>query len=95
VLLAHAPLAADLLDEAPGVDLLLAGHTHGGQVRLPLVWRVLVPPYRGRYLAGLYRTAWGHLYVNRGLGGVGPVPLRVRCPPELAVFHISPQGHPA
>jgi predicted MPP superfamily phosphohydrolase len=68
--------------------LMLAGHTHGGQIRLPLV-PALTPSGSGRYVAGLYPTSVGPLYVSRGVGGSGPR-LRYRCPAEVALFELRP-----
>jgi uncharacterized protein len=68
--------------------LMLAGHTHGGQIRLPLVPAV-TPSGSGRYVSGLYRTSLGPLYVSRGVGASGPR-LRYRCPAEVAVFELRP-----
>lgn len=82
VLLSHAP---DLLDRAAarGVDLMFSGHTHAGQVRLPVVGPVLMPSrYGRRFEHGFYRAGRTWLYVTRGLGA--EVPLRLHCPPELA-----------
>ncbi|HEX6670069.1 MAG TPA: metallophosphoesterase [Gemmatimonadales bacterium] len=66
--------------------LMLAGHTHGGQIRLPLVPAV-TPSGSGNYLAGLYRTPRGPLYISRGVGTSGPR-IRYRCPAEVALFQL-------
>jgi predicted MPP superfamily phosphohydrolase len=68
-------------------SLMLAGHTHGGQIRFPLV-PALTPSGSGPYVAGLYRTALGPLYVSRGVGGSGPR-IRYRCPAEVALFELK------
>ena len=68
--------------------LMLAGHTHGGQIRLPLVPAV-TPSGSGPYVAGLYPTSVGPLYVSRGVGGSGPR-VRYRCPAEVALFELRP-----
>ncbi len=53
------------------VDILLTGHTHGGQVCLPLIGLVYVPSRLGKkYVSGLYNAGGIIVYVNRGLGGV-------------------------
>ncbi|MFO8007147.1 MAG: metallophosphoesterase [Candidatus Brocadiia bacterium] len=90
ILLAHAPLAAEFIGRHGGVDLMLSGHTHGGQVRIPLLWRALLPDFRAGMVAGLYRRPWGHVYVSRGFGGVGIGPIRFRCPAEVAFLQIGP-----
>jgi len=86
LLLAHCPLTRDVLAlpaEHPA-DLVLAGHTHGGQVALlgrPLV----LPEGSGRYVAGWYRDAGPPMYVSRGIG-TSLLPLRLGAAPELARF---------
>jgi predicted MPP superfamily phosphohydrolase len=92
VLLYHAP---DLMPEAAGlgIDLYLCGHTHGGQVRLPLLGAILTSSQLGkRYEMGLYREGKTHLYVSRGVGLEGLSAPRVRflAPPEISL--ISLQG---
>jgi len=89
VLLSHAPLTATLLPAESAVDLVLSGHTHGGQVRLPLLWRAVLPPCHGGFTSGLYRLGRTTLYVSRGFGGVGLVPIRFMCPPEVAFLEVS------
>jgi len=90
ILLSHAPLAARLIGEKAGVNLILSGHTHGGQLRIPLLWPRMLPSCHGGYPAGLYDLGWGHLYVNRGFGGSIWMPLRFRCPAEVTFFEIRP-----
>lgn len=65
-------------------QLMLAGHTHGGQIALG-GWAPVRPPGSGRYVAGWYRDAPTALYVSRGLG-TSVVPVRFGAPPEIAVF---------
>ena len=67
---------------------MLAGHTHGGQVRLPFCPPFVRPPGGEGYTAGFYQTAKGTLYVNRGLG-MTSLPLRFGARPELTVFHLQ------
>ena len=92
ILLSHAPLAARFVEEDSGVDLVLSGHTHGGQIRIPVVWRWLQPSCHGGFPAGLYPMDWGYLYVNRGFGSVGWAPVRFRCPAEATFFEVKPGG---
>jgi predicted MPP superfamily phosphohydrolase len=82
VLLTHNP---DIVFDASemGVDLVLAGHTHGGQIRIPGL-PVLVRMSRYRLDEGRFTTDGTQLVVSRGLGVTG-IPLRIACPPE-AVF---------
>ena len=89
IMLSHAPLAAAMLDGSAGVDLVLGGHTHGGQIRVPLLWHAILPICTGGYISGLYRTAWGHVYVNRGFGESAWLPMRFRCPAEVTLFEVG------
>ena len=68
-------------------DLILAGHSHGGQVRIPFYGPILLPYGVGRYDLGMFRTGCGPLYVNPGIGWF-PVPIRFNCQPEITVFEI-------
>jgi predicted MPP superfamily phosphohydrolase len=68
-------------------DLMLAGHSHGGQVRLPFFGPVHVPFGVDEYDMGLFQTAAGPLYVNPGIGWY-PVPIRLNCRPEITVFEV-------
>jgi predicted MPP superfamily phosphohydrolase len=87
LLLYHSP---DLMPDAAerGVDLVLAGHTHGGQVRLPLYGAVFTSSVYGkRYEMGRYQEGQTIMYVTRGLGTEGLSAPRVRflCPPEVVM----------
>jgi uncharacterized protein len=68
-------------------DLLLAGHSHGGQVRLPFYGPIYVPFGVERYDMGWFDTSSGPLYVNPGIGWF-PVPIRFNCRPEITVFDL-------
>ena len=77
---------------AHGIDLYLCGHTHGGQVRLPLIGPLLTSSKLGRrYVMGHYREGATHLYVSRGVGfeGLGAPRVRLLCPPEIALVEVS------
>lgn len=88
LLLAHEPDVADGPGGREGrIRLQLSGHTHGGQVILPLVGAPLLPRSGRRYISGLYRTATRTIYTSRGLGGVPPY-IRLNCPPEVAVLTL-------
>ncbi len=72
------------------MDLALTGHTHGGQVRVP-IFGALLPDQRlvGKYQKGFYRYKQGKLYVNSGIGVEGGAPqVRFCCRPIVAVFDI-------
>jgi predicted MPP superfamily phosphohydrolase len=74
------------------LDLMLSGHTHGGQAFLPLIGPPYVPSQFGfRYLAGLIREGERQLYVSRGVGASG-VPFRWGSPPELTLLVLAPAG---
>jgi hypothetical protein len=69
--------------------LVLAGHTHGGQVALPLLGRPIVPSrYGQRYAAGLVVEQGRHLWVTTGLG-TSILPVRFRVPPEIALLTLQ------
>jgi predicted MPP superfamily phosphohydrolase len=85
LLLQHCPEFRDHLDPATrNPDLMLAGHTHGGQVQV-LGFAPVRPRGSGRYVQGWYRDREPHLYVSPGLGTV-VIPVRLGAPPEIAVF---------
>jgi hypothetical protein len=92
VLLAHEPDVADKV-AARGLRfaLQLSGHTHGGQVVLPIVGSPVLPRLGRRYVAGLYETPSGPVYTSRGIGSVPPY-LRFRSPPEVAVLTLTNAG---
>ncbi len=87
VLLAHSPEIAPEAAEA-GIDVVLAGHTHGGQICLPW-WGAIVTNSRlGRAFASGLRTRGStQVYVNRGVG-TARLPARLFCPPEVAVIRL-------
>jgi predicted MPP superfamily phosphohydrolase len=86
VLLAHCPVQRDYLPSGRTPDLVLSGHTHGGQVR-PLGVAAFRPRGSGRYLAGWYRDGNGAppLYVSRGVG-TSVLPFRLGARPEVAFY---------
>jgi uncharacterized protein len=86
VLLAHEPDVADSVPRGR-VDLQLSGHSHGGQIVLPLVGPPYLPPLARKYPWGLRRVGPLTLYTNRGLGTI-TLPLRFNCPPELTLFTL-------
>ncbi len=86
VLLCHSP---DIVDDplAPRADLILCGHTHGGQVRIPLIGPIYAPCRRARERCrGLTRVAGTLMYANRGVGASNM--LRFHCPPEVALITL-------
>lgn len=87
ILLMHYPVWAKKLGDRK-FDLLLAGHSHGGQVRLPLYGSVIVPFNVDEYDLGLFQTAAGPLYVNSGIGYLSGFDFRFNCRPEITVIEI-------
>jgi predicted MPP superfamily phosphohydrolase len=87
IVLAHEP---DILPEVAkyGADLMLSGHTHGGQVCIPFLPPAFLPEYGKRYVKGWFRWDSTKLYVNRGIGTIG-VPFRVNCPPEITLLTLA------
>lgn len=91
ILIAHNPDAVDILGDEPAVDLVLAGHTHGGQVVLPFLGPLLVPARKDR-ASGLFRTDHTLVYVTAGLGEITP-PVRFLCRPEIAMLVLVRAHH--
>ena len=89
ILLGHEPDFADVVKLYGGVDLMLAGHSHGGQVRVPGITPAFLPVMGRRYVRGLFELGDLQLYVNRGIGAVH-LPIRFRCPPEITLFTLQP-----
>ncbi|MDR3577271.1 MAG: metallophosphoesterase [Anaerolineaceae bacterium] len=91
LLLYHSPDLAAYAANA-GLDLQLSGHTHGGQVRLPLYGAIFAGSlYDKKFESGRYQLADMTLYVSRGIGMEGCAAPRVRflCPPEIILWEIS------
>jgi len=74
---------------APHVQLALSGHTHGGQVRLPGLGPLWLPPGSGAFVEGWYERGGSRLYVSRGIGS-SVLPLRFLCRPELVIVSLGP-----
>jgi predicted MPP superfamily phosphohydrolase len=86
LLLSHDP---DVFPYVPArVSLTLSGHTHGGQVGVPLVRRLFVPSHYGeRYVAGHIEEDGRHVYVSSGVGTSG-LPVRLLRPPEVVILTL-------
>lgn len=94
ILLYHSP---DLAPNAAqlGIDLQLSGHTHGGQICLPLIGPLFTASLYGRtFRSGRYQIGGLNLYITRGIGMEGMAAPRVRllCPPEIILWEISGEG---
>jgi hypothetical protein len=88
ILLNHNPNAFDRAAEL-GIDLMLAGHTHGGQVSLQFVHRGLaLARAETPYVSGWYKKSGSQLYVNRGIGTTG-FPIRLGARPEITLLELS------
>ena len=87
IVLTHNP---DLFVRVPPrVLLTLAGHTHGGQVNLPVLGRLIVPSHYGdRYAIGHVREEDRDLFVSPGIG-TSIIPLRFRVPPEISLLTVG------
>lgn len=84
LLLCHFPAVGDEQRLQP-YDLILCGHSHGGQCRIPGLPPLHLPDHVGRYVEGTYQAPAGLLYVSRGLGS-SVLPLRFFCRPEMPVI---------
>lgn len=85
LLLAHAPNILDQMESHHEVDLILCGHSHGGQWRIPGIPTFWLPPGCNGRIAGEHRSGEHKLYVNRGLGW-SFLPFRWNCKPEIVVI---------
>jgi predicted MPP superfamily phosphohydrolase len=87
ILLAHEPDFAKKSSKTGRFDLQLSGHTHGGQIRFPLIRPPILPPWGREYYWGFYQVQNMYLYTNRGLGMTG-VHFRFGARPEITVFTL-------
>ena len=88
ILLSHNPDTFDRAAEM-GIDLSMAGHTHGGQAALEFISPEIAPSRLATpYVAGWFRKPGGQLYVNRGIGTIF-IPIRIGAPPEITVYSLS------
>jgi predicted MPP superfamily phosphohydrolase len=87
LLLFHYPAWAKKLG-GQKFDLMLAGHSHGGQVRIPFFGAPILPYGTAEYDLGRFQTPAGPLYVNPGIGYIGSYDIRFNCRPEITVIEI-------
>jgi hypothetical protein len=86
IAISHHPDIIDLV-ESRRIDLLLCGHTHGGQIRVPFFGAIVIPSrHEGEFASGFHRVRNVLMYVSRGIGAIPP--LRVLCRPEVATFTL-------
>lgn len=92
ILLYHSPDLIYEINKENKINLMLSGHTHGGQVRLPLFGALFTGSLYGRKLqSGLYKIHDTLLYISRGIGleGLGAPRVRFLCPPEIVEWKIE------
>ncbi len=88
ILLAHEPDFIDLVPDDAGIGLQLSGHSHGGQICLPLLGAPLLPAWGQKYWRGLRKVRQTHVYTNRGIGTMY-VPLRLGSIPEVTELTLA------
>lgn len=86
ILLIHYPLWVENFFDRK-FEVALAGHTHGGQVRLPFYGPLIIPFDSGQYDLGLFRTPAGPFYVSSGVGWFF-TPVRFNCRPEIVMVEV-------
>ncbi|MCI0359983.1 MAG: hypothetical protein L0211_16010, partial [Planctomycetaceae bacterium] len=87
ILLAHSPDQL-YLAKIDDFDLMLAGHTHGGQIRLPGLGALISPSWHGwRYASGVFHEPPTVMHVSRGISGSHPI--RLNCSPEIALLTLT------
>jgi predicted MPP superfamily phosphohydrolase len=91
ILLCHEPDFADTSAATDRFDLQISGHTHGGQVILPLVGIVHTPKHGHKYPLGLYHVGNMLQYTNRGVG-MARIPVRFNCRPEITIFTLESEA---
>jgi predicted MPP superfamily phosphohydrolase len=88
LVLAHAPRTADRLRGLERPLLCLSGHTHGGQINLPIVTPLLLASMREPYARGHFQLGRVQLYVNRGIGMSGLLRVRINAPAEVTLATV-------
>ena len=91
ILLSHRPAVFPYAAQQK-IDLVLAGHTHGGQIVIPVPGRergMSVADLVSEYTHGWYNSDTSSMYLNRGVG-LTFLPWRIHCPPEIAVIRLNP-----
>jgi predicted MPP superfamily phosphohydrolase len=88
IMMVHESNYAEWVAQDSRVDVQLSGHSHGGQVRVPLLGPLALPNQAWKYPMGLYRLNGMWLYVSRGVG-LAQMPLRFNCRPEITTFILE------
>lgn len=86
IILLHNPDGLRFIADCPG-EIVLLGHTHGGQINIPLLWKRFTLLEDCSYKRGLHRVGSKWAYINRGLGSI--LPFRCFSPPEIALFTLN------
>ena len=87
ILLAHNPDTADIEFDTR-VDLMISGHTHGGQVIIPFIGPLVLPVKNKNYSSGFIRSQNANIFISKGIGWA-IVPVRFNCYPEIAVLNFK------
>ena len=88
MLLVHEPDFADISAATGRFDLQISGHSHGGQVVVPMIGPLVLPSLAKKYFSGLYKVKDMYQYTNRGVGMTFPS-VRFNCRPEITVFTLE------
>ncbi len=92
IVLAHNPDSADT-PFSSRIDLMISGHTHGGQVDIPFISTPVLPVRNKNFSSGLKKSPGGtNVFISRGIGWA-IYPVRFNCFPEIAVLELVPPGH--
>ena len=86
VVMQHQPDLADKISKTGAFDLQLSGHSHGGQIRLPGIGALHLPPGAKKYEMGLYQVGGMQLFTTRGIGTLMGV--RFNCRPEISMITL-------
>lgn len=86
IALFHSPVFFNRIPKT--IHLSLAGHSHGGQVKIPFIGALWTPNGTDKYSEGWFKNEGSELYVSRGIGN-SILPIRFNCRPELAIFEIK------
>jgi len=88
ILLSHNPDINEVVHSSMKIDLILSGHTHGGQVVMPFIGMPFMPsPFGQKYREGLIRDGGRQTYITRGIGHL-VAPVRFNCPPEVTLIKL-------
>ncbi|MBD3270588.1 phosphohydrolase [Candidatus Peregrinibacteria bacterium] len=87
IVIAHNPDTIYEIKNPEKIDLMLSGHTHGGQIRLPFIYKSVIPT-ENEFDKGLYEINDAAVFVTSGLGEVG-LPMRLFVPPEIVVIDLE------